>query len=313
MKSNDLPTKLINDTMDTQIQIPDTNTIFIKTCDNIVFEIDKLKWCENCIYIRGLYSRHNDAYKILNVDFDLELFKKLSTFIENPYISENWEENEKIAQKYGIDVQPSIYTWLQNSQMYKEVEYFHDSKIINVLCNDEYIIIRNILGDVYKYNGDKILYNSKYSSDIVLHPKLPYLAMTNDERTTLVVINLVTDKVLTCQLNFTVCYKIAKPSLVWQNNILFVKNLELGGDYIPFSITNDEIVIENNKVLVESDIKSDIKIEKYDDSLLICNTSTGTHFILADVGEKVIFNYSNKFFIYITYNHVTIFQVRDEI
>lgn len=298
--------------MDIQIQIPDTNTIFIKTSDNIVFEIDKTEWCKKCIYMKGLYSRHCDIYKILNVDFDSELFKKLSSFVENLYISEDWEKNEQIAQKYGIDVQPSIYMWLQNPQMYREIEYFHDSKIINILCNDEYIIIRDITGNVYKYNGDKILYNSKYSSDIVLHPTLPYLAMTNDDRTTLVVINLITNKVLTLKLNFTVCYKVVKPSFIWQNNVLFVKNLESGGDYFPFSITNEGIEIENTKVLLlEPSVKSPIKIEKQDDSLLICNTNT--HFILADVGEKVIFDYSNKFLVYINYNHVSIFQVNDDV
>ncbi len=300
--------------MDTQIQIPDTNTIFIKTSDNIVFEIDKTEWCKKCIYMNGLYSRHENVFKILNVDFDSELFKKLAKFIDYPYISQNWEENEQIAQKYGIDVQPSIYMWLQNSQMYKEIEYFHDSKIINVLCNGEYIIIRDISGNIYKYNGDKILYNSKYSSDMVLHPTLPYLAMTNDDRTTLVVINLITDKVLTRQLNFTVCYKIVKPSFLWQNNTLFVKNLESGGDYYPFSITNGGIEIENTKVLLlEPSVKSHIKIEKQDDSLLICDTDAHTHFILADIGEKSIFDYSDKFLVYINYNHVTIFQVNDDV
>jgi hypothetical protein len=300
--------------MDTQIQIPDTNTIFIKTSDNIVFEIDKTEWCEKCIYMKGLYSRHENVYKILNVDFDSELLKKLSSFVENLYISEDWEKNEQIAQKYGIDVQPSIYMWLQNPQMYREIEYFHDTKIINILCNDEYIIIRDITGNVYKYNGDKILYNSKYSSDIVLHPTLPYLAMTNDDRTTLVVINLITNKVLTRNLNFTVCYNIVKPSLIWQNNMLFVKNLDSGGNYFPFSITNGGIEIENTKVLLlESSVKSPIKIEKQDDSLLICDTNANTHFILADVGEKVIFDYSNKFLVYINYNHVSIFQVNDDV
>jgi hypothetical protein len=303
-----------NDIMDTQIQIPDTNTIFIKTSDNIVFEIDKTKWCENCNYIHGLYSRHNDTYKILNVDFDSELFKKLSTFVENPYISNNWKDNEKTAQKYGIDIQPSIYMWLQNSQMYKEIEYFHDSKIINILCNDEYIIIRDISGNIYKYGGNKILYNSKYSSDMVLHPTLPYLAMTNDDRTTLVIINLITDKVLTRQLNFTVCYKIVKPSLIWQNDVLFVKNLEFSGEYFPFFIANDKIEIENGKELLpKPNVKSHIIIEKHNDSLFIWNTDANTHFVLVDVGEKSIFNFSNKFLIYINYNHVTIFEVNDDV
>lgn len=296
--------------MDTHIS--DTNTIFIKTTDDIVFEIDKIKWCNNSIYINGLYSRHNNIDDILNVDFDSELFNKLSSFIEYPYISENWKENEYIAQKYGFDVQPSIYLWLQNSQMYSEIEYFHNSKIVIVLCNDEYIIFRDISGNVYKFGEDKILYNSKYSSDIVLHPTLPYLAMTSDDRTILVIINLINNKILTRQLNFTICYKIVKPSLIWQNNILFVKNLESGGQYFPFSILNDEINIDNT-ILHEQHINKCIKIEKYDDSLGIYNYNTNTHFVLANVGEKSIFNYSNKFLIYINYNHVIIFQVNDDI
>jgi hypothetical protein len=250
----------------------------------------------------------------LTVDFDSELFKKLSSFVENPYISEDWEKNEQLAQKYGIDVQPSIYMWLQNPQMYREIEYFHDTKIVDILCNDEYVIIRDITGNVYKYGGDKILYNSKYSSDIVLHPTLPYLAMTNDDRTTLVVINLTNYKVLTRRLDFTVCYKIVKPSLIWQDNVLFVKNLDSGGDYYPFSISNDELKIENPITTVlnnSSIVVHRIKIEKHDDSLVIYNTNT--HFILADVGDKVIFDYSNKFLVYINYNHVVIFQVNDDV
>jgi hypothetical protein len=92
------------------------DTIFIKTRDNIVFEIDKDKWCKKCIYINKLYLHHNNG--VLIVNFDSKMFKKLSKFVENSYISQNWIENEQIAIKYGIDVQPSTYIWLLNSQIY---------------------------------------------------------------------------------------------------------------------------------------------------------------------------------------------------
>lgn len=93
------------------------DTIFIKTRDNLVFEIDKTEWCKKCNYINKLYSHHNNS--VLIVNFDSKMFEKLLKFIKNPYISQNWEENEQIAIKYGIDVQPSTYIWLQKSQIYQ--------------------------------------------------------------------------------------------------------------------------------------------------------------------------------------------------
>ncbi len=293
-----------------------TDTIFIRTTDNFIYEIERDKWCKQCRYIHALYSRLNTV-KEIKVDFDSIVFDKLNKMIKNSIIYYDWKDYEKLALKYCIDITPSLYIWLQNNQFYNDYDYIHNCRIINVLCNDEYVVFRDINGHIYKWDNEKYLsgilcpYNSKFSADVALNLELSLLAITNNDRNLLIIINLKTGRVFTKSLPFIVAKFIISHTLIWQNDILFVKNLE--GVLHSFSISLTGINNENISFLqpITPLFDDKTRIVKYDDTLRV--QYKNNHFIVTNVGEKCIFDYSETILVYANLTCLTIFNLRDDI
>jgi hypothetical protein len=231
----------------------------------------------------------------------------------NPVVDEWDPEYDLISKKYDITITPSIYCWLGNSKFYTDFDYQHHSKILNVLCNEKFIVFHDILGNVFVCNTfQKCVYTvyntgiiSKYSPNFALHPSLPLLALSDDTRKNIIIYNFETRRKITININYVVAESINYQSIDWQNGNLFVKSLYFQ-KYNCYRFENDKLIkIDAPKYEYKSLVNTNrIKIEKEYDGLMVYNKFKS--YKLMDVGEKCKFDYSDKIFVYINYNQLTI-------
>lgn len=288
--------------MDTIINIP--QNIIFKTTDNMIFKIEE-ELCKTNSYFKTFNNNRENL-----IDVSANLLNKVVKVLENPIVDEWDSDYELISKKYGITITPSIYCWVGNSKLYKDFDYQHTVKIVNVLCNDKFVIFNDVLGNLFYCNTfEKCIYNtginSKYSPNFVLHPTLPLLTLSDDTRRKIIIFNLETRRKNIINLNYVIASSIVYPAIDWQNGNLFVKNLHFQ-KYICYRFENDTLIEINTqkyeyKMLINT---NRIRIEKEYDKLVVYNSFK--KFKLMDVGEKCKFDYSDKIFVYVNYNHLTI-------
>lgn len=293
---------------DTIIDIPQ-NIILFKTNDNMIFELtDNIYTNSN---MKRLVQGKISDTTINKVDENSKMFSHIVKVLDNPVV-DDWEpEYDLIVKKYGINIRPSLYCWLSDTKMYTDFDYQHSSKILSVLCNNNYIVFNDISGNVFFCNrNEKCVYNtgivSKYTPNFALHPTLPLLAISNDSRKQVIIINLQNHITTKLDLNYIIASSIIYPAIDWQNDVLFVKNLYLQ-TYHCYKLCNNELkeiphIKYEYKLLLNT---NKIRIEKERDALYIYNSFK--KFKLADVGEKCKFDYSDEILVYTNYNHLTIF------
>lgn len=289
--------------MDTIIDIP--QNIIFKIKDNMIFKIDE-ELCKNNSYFKKFYNNNRENL----IDVSANLLNKVIKVLENPVVDEWDSDYDLISQKYGITITPSLYCWLGNSKLYTDFDYQHQTKITSVLCNDKFIIFHDIEGNLFFCNTfEKCVFNtginSKYSPNFALHPSLPLLALSDDTRRKLIILNLETRRKIIINLNYVIASSIVYPSIDWQNGNLFVKSLHFQ-KYNCYRFENDKLVeIDLQKYEYKLLINTNrIRIEKEYDRIVVYNSFK--HFKLMDVGEKCKFDYSDKIFVYVNYNHLTI-------
>lgn len=288
------------------INIP--QNVLFKTNDNMIYELE-----ENVLKNTKL-DRISNKYDIQKINVNSYLFEKIKAVLTNPIVDEWDSDYDLIKQEFGINIQPSTYCWLQTPKLYGDFDYKHSVKIVNILCNNEFVVFQDVNDTIFYWDKHTNTitnsgYTCKFTPNLALHPTKSLLAYSNSTREEIIVLNLKTNCINKLKLNYIITSSITAPSIVWQNDVLFIKTLHTQ-KYIGLSLTNYKYTVSNvtfDETLKEN--QQDIcKMEKKGDSLLVYNKESKCY-RLTNLGENFKFTYSSNIFVYSNYNQISIFYL----
>lgn len=286
------------------INIP--QNVLFKTNDNMMYEI------EETVLKNTKLDQISNKYDVNKINVNSYLFEKIKAVLANPFVDEWDNDYDLIKQEFGINIQPSVYCWLKSPKLYRDFDYEHRVKIVNVLCNDEFVVFQDINDTIFYWDKHTNCitnsgYTCKFTPNLALHPTKPLLAYTNLSRDEIIVLNLNTNCINTLKLNYIVTSSIITPSIVWQNDVLFIKKLHTQ-TYTGFSIINYKFAVSNNTFDETLKLGQVCKMEKKDDSLMVYNNESKCY-RLTNLGENFKFTCSSSIFVYSNYNQISIFYL----